>query len=622
MSELLKGVKIWNGKVNAKDTYVDFKGKFNAFGGEKIFLRISCDSNYTVYLNGRLAGFAACADYPWYRNYDETDITRFCSEENEIAVTVWHYGDDSQTYINSEAYLLFDIIQGDNTLLKSDKNILSRVNPHYKNGYCKRISPQLGLSFLYDATTEETPFSASDETGEGVAVLRKRGNCELKARAKSSVIAAEDGFLVDTGKETVGFLDLEFFSDAVQKITVSYAEHLTDGAVRRKIGTCDFSAEYVAKAGYNEYLNTFRRIAGRYLLIESEAPIKLRYAGIRPVEYPFKETKRAFADESLQKIYDVSIYTLKCCMHEHYEDCPWREQAMYALDSRNQMLCGYYAFKGYVCQRENLLIISKGLRSDGLLTLCFPTGKDYPIPFFSLVYVMQVWEYIEHTGDCRILFEVGETVDKIMQTFGARMEENGLIADFEYPYWNFYEWTDGSDNSWQLNRKEGDYCEKQYDLILNCFYIIACGYYEKLTGARIPTEKTREAVKKTFFDGGKNSYKLSTVGEARYSQLGNAMAILAGVADASVAETTICDETLVKISLSMNGFYYDALLKTSEKYKEFVIEDIKTKYGKMLKAGATTFWETEKGWEDFGELGSLCHGWSALPVVYLSRYYK
>ncbi len=42
----------------------------------------------------------------------------------------------------------------------------------------------------------------------------------------------------------------------------------------------------------------------------------------------------------LQKIYDVSIYTLKCCMHEHYEDCPWREQALYTMDSRNQMLCG------------------------------------------------------------------------------------------------------------------------------------------------------------------------------------------------------------------------------------------------------------------------------------------
>ena len=34
-------------------------------------------------------------------------------------------------------------------------------------------------------------------------------------------------------------------------------------------------------------------------------------------------------------------------MHEHYEDTPWREQAFYVADSRNQALCGYYAFGEY-----------------------------------------------------------------------------------------------------------------------------------------------------------------------------------------------------------------------------------------------------------------------------------
>lgn len=92
--------------------------------------------------------------------------------------------------------------------------------------------------------------------------------------------------------------------------------------------------------------------------------------------------------DSHAAVQDVSVNTLKKCMHEHYEDCPWREQAMYALDSRNQMLCGYYAFKGQDFQKENLLFIAKGQREDGLLSLCFPTGIDIPIPFFSLVYIM------------------------------------------------------------------------------------------------------------------------------------------------------------------------------------------------------------------------------------------
>ena len=48
------------------------------------------------------------------------------------------------------------------------------------------------------------------------------------------------------------------------------------------------------------------------------------------------------------------------------------------------------------------------------------------------------------------------------------------------------------------------------------------------------------------------------------------------------------------------------------------MQDIRRKYGYMLEQGGTTFWETEKGWQDFDGAGSLCHGWSAIPVFYLS----
>ena len=76
---------------------------------------------------------------------------------------------------------------------------------------------------------------------------------------------------------------------------------------------------------------------------------------------------------------------------------------------------------------------------------------------------------------------------------------------------------------------------------------------------------------------------------------------------------------MIPVTLSMTAFVYDALLLFGDKYKNMILEDIKTRYSAMLAAGATTFWETEKGWEDFGGAGSLCHGWSAIPVYYLCR---
>ena len=59
-----------------------------------------------------------------------------------------------------------------------------------------------------------------------------------------------------------------------------------------------------------------------------------------------------------------------------------------------------------------------------------------------------------------------------------------------------------------------------------------------------------------------------------------------------------------------------------DKYHDFIINDIKTRYKKMLDKGATSFYETEDGEDAFGGAGSLCHGWSAMPIYYLNRIFK
>ena len=77
------------------------------------------------------------------------------------------------------------------------------------------------------------------------------------------------------------------------------------------------------------------------------------------------------------------------------------------------------------------------------------------------------------------------------------------------------------------------------------------------------------------------------------------------------------------ITLSMRCFMYDALLKTDrQQYQTFILEDIAVRYGRMLDAGATTFWETELGEKDFHNAGSLCHGWSAMPVYYYHLFFE
>ena len=51
-----------------------------------------------------------------------------------------------------------------------------------------------------------------------------------------------------------------------------------------------------------------------------------------------------------------------------------------------------------------------------------------------------------------------------------------------------------------------------------------------------------------------------------------------------------------------------------ERYKASVLEEIRRTYSKMLDAGSTTVWEHIDGAAAFDNAGSLCHGWSAVPI--------
>lgn len=612
----MDGKWIWTDTASEKDTYAEFCTPFTVQESGAVFLQIACDGIYAAYVNDTLVAFSQCADFPQDKLYDEADVTQFVRKENELKIVVWHLGEDSQTYINDTAGVRFALAQNGKPLAYSCENTLSRRMNEYGNGYGKVITRQLGFGFSYDNTVAKSGYAASTVVQKPEPRKRPVKTLVLKERVPIKIIPRGHSVLVDMGREVVGFLDLDIDSHVPQKVTICYGEHVADGGVRRKIGDRDFSVAFVAKQGDNAYLNPLRRIAGRYLEIFCDAPVKIGYAGIRPVEYPVQEKPFAADDPLLQRIYDTCVYTLRCCMHEHYEDCPWREQALYTMDSRNQMLCGYYAFAGGNKEyaRHNLVLIRNSLRPDGLLAICAPSGTDVPIPLFSLVYIWQVYEYVQYTGDTTILAEVGDVLDAIVRTFADKTDASGLIPSFPYPYWNFYEWAEESNNEWQINRKPTEEHKVSYDLILNCMYVYALGFYAHLTDKNFDLRNMRNSIRKTFCKDG--VFVLSTATQ-KSSQLGNALALLIGLGDEQLAQRMITDKNMIPATLSMKAFVYDALLLFGDKYKAYILQDIKDTYGKMLQAGATTFWETDKGEADFDGAGSLCHGWSAMPVYYL-----
>ena len=662
---------IWLNRDNIKDEYADFLPDVAFEDGKEYILRIVCDTDRAVYLDGQLISSGQYADYPDTPVYE--DIPLPANDGNRLKITVWHSGIDSQTHVATEAYVAFCIYENGAVKYSSSSETPCRPTPEYVPHLCKIITGQMGAGFAMTARSDALPLGKAVEKNIEIVSLRPRptkplcldnaiegrtveeGFCKLGADTDSAFIMANaittakaegsDGkyFLFDLGKECVGFPEISFDTDEECEVYIGWGEHITDGKCRAAIHTRRFTTEFFAKSGENRFFPVLRRFGLRYMQIYfTSAKVRDVSLNFYPTILPVEILPQEFSGENAQlrrQIRETAIHTLRCCMHEHYEDCPWREQALYTLDSRNQMLAGYEVFTdknaGFV--RANLDLISRGVRKDGILALCYPAGLDYPIPFYTLAYFMQMDEYIVNTGDISLAQEKFDILVGLLDVFYSRSGENGLAKRFpdSEGYWNFYEWSKHLSGS----PKFKDYAVdgQPYEADLSAALSLAsrsmaniCHSLGKKNEFEFYSDKAdriARSIGEVFYrkDTGL-FFDFTDRPDLQPSTLTQAMCLLCGAAE-GLDQDKILDaiahngnEEVIPATLSMACFRYDALLKADkERYTEVILGEIDRDCGYMLDHGATTFWETLKGEADFGGAGSLCHGWSAMAAYYYSK---
>ena len=136
--------------VSGKDTHAEFYGEFVWKDGDCI-CRLSCDSDYTLYVNGEPVSSNQYGDYEYFKTYDTVDLKPYlrCGK-NTFAVHVWYFGENSQRYSPAAAGLIFEVVSGTELLLVSDENVQGRKSLAYRSGAEKKITYQLGYSFCYN----------------------------------------------------------------------------------------------------------------------------------------------------------------------------------------------------------------------------------------------------------------------------------------------------------------------------------------------------------------------------------------------------------------------------------------------------------------------------------------
>ncbi len=666
---------IWLNSTNQHDEYADFYPEVQFKDGKSYLIRIVCDTDRAIYLDDKLISFGQYADYPETPVFE--DVILPAHQGNKLKITVWHSGINSQTHVATEAYVAFCIYEDGNIICSSSAGTLCRPTPEYIPHLCKIITSQMGAGFaltgrceakeLHNAVTKDIEIKSLKKRATKPLYLDKAISgsiikheyCQLAndndialAMANSSTVNDEadaDGeyYLIDLFREHVGFPEISFTCEEECTAYIGWGEHITDGKCRAAIHSRRFTTEILARKGENKYFPVLRRFGLRYIQIYfTSTKIKDFSLNFYPTMLPVNIKQFDFSgnkSEIRKKIHETAIHTLRCCMHEHYEDCPWREQALYTLDSRNQMLAGYEVFKDKNAEfvRANLDLISRGVRKDGILALCYPAGLDYPIPFYTLAYIMQMDEYITNTGDVTLAAEKYDILVNLLEVFYSKSEENDLARRFpdSEGYWNFYEWSkhlSGSPKFKELTKEQ-----QPFEAILSAALSLASRSMSNISLALQKRDESiyyadkathiSKAIAETFYNPeSRLFFDFTNRPDLQPSALTQAMCVLCGAADAldktnmlSVIANNggiIGDTEVIPATLSMACFRYDALLKADrERFTNVILDEIDRDCEYMLNCGATTFWETLKGESDFGGAGSLCHGWSAMAAYYYSK---
>jgi alpha-L-rhamnosidase len=699
--------------TDKKNQYIEFRQTFDLdeVSGDSE-LRISADSNFTAWINGKFVGTGQFSDYPEEKTYSTMNVSKFLQiGSNVLAVQIIYWGIDHFTYIKGKGGLIYEIHTPKKTIASGSDTVF-RISTSYKSGDMARISPQMPFVFQYSGqeddgwtmsaynhknwrrpekediiTTHQNNlpilrplpmleikpratgkiiaqgfFDRCDSEDESVAELMQSDylsarrfhevfskndqpeNSFFSAATISSDIISKNGcyFIVDLGREEVGFIDLELDAAKGTIIDIAIGEHLSDLRVRSSVGGRNFASRYICTQGRQKFTHYGNRYAGRYIQLHinpSSQDITICYAGIIPTEYPLEMKGEFCANDSLMnKIHEVSLRTLHLCMHEHYEDCPWREQALYANDSRNQALAGYYGFGEYEFPKVSFALLGRGLKEDGFLELCAPAEIEITIPSFTMVWILAIRDAWLFSGNIDFTRTWQPQIKKMLDAFIAKLK-NGL---FPCPqgkrFWQFYDWADGLD-SWDEKKYlimeiEGE----RFDAILNLYLILAlkagaqiakaCNNDETAKKYSQLTKTIAESIHRVFWNDTDKLYQTYSghgAIENHYAELTQSLALLAGVCpqteSTELRKKIACKNNgLVETTLSQSLYKFEALLQSPAEHGKWVFDKMAENWGYMLFNGATSFWETLKGQADFGDAGSLCHGWAAIPVYFYQAY--
>ncbi|KAK7397879.1 hypothetical protein QQX98_012747 [Neonectria punicea] len=352
---------------------------------------------------------------------------------------------------------------------------------------------------------------------------------------------------------------------------------------------------YKPHLGLNQYspfwFRTFRYV--RMTITTGSEPLTVRGFFYWSTYYPLRiATTIQTSSKLINNLWDISLNTLKNCMHETYEDCPFYEQNQFTMDSRSQILFTYVLSRDDRLARKTMHEFYASRRDDGLLETHYPNpARCINIPTFSLFWVLMVHDHMVHFGDAQLVKEYLGAVDGVLNYFDRRLGKLGLVGQFDSDSLLYaYTLLKAGELCSFVGRNDTarEYVSRQHSLV--------------------------QAVRRHCFDESTGLFLDGPGTTGQFSQHVQTFAVLSGCLDTSDAARELMTMTIsrpeeysmAKASFAM-GFYLFRAASEAGVYEESWPVLIKP-WEKMIAQNLTTWAESESS------VRSDCHAWSATPL--------
>lgn len=467
---------------------------------------------------------------------------------------------------------------------------------------------------------------------------------DLLGKQTALVIDARQIVSVDfeTVLLTTGFLEFDFMGGRDAEISILYAEsYEKDLGVQKspfpiprckgdrrdwKNGQLYGNEDHVVLAtGEGEviryepfWFRTFRFI--KLSIICKQTPLTVKRVGFRETHYPLDIRTTVNLSPRLKQIWDMCLNTLRNCMHETYEDCPFYEQNQFAMDGRLQLLFTYQISRDDRLARKTIHEFYASRREDGLLETNFPVSfRAICIPQFSLFWIIMLYDHMMYFGDPALVRKYLGTADGILDYFDCLVNHEGLVGAFDSECWAFIDWV----KEWHGSQGIRDmavppiYKKKgvaAYNSLLYAWTLQhaakLCDFLHRQDNAaeyRQKADTLNQAVKRYCFNG---EYFVDGPGASEICEHTQVFAVLSGAiygdAAARLMDRTMNNEVMPRCSYAMKHYVFRALQKTGL-YSQYFSQMMQP-WDDMIENHLTTCAEDDVSFR------SDCHGWSASPI--------